>query len=96
MCIILYIFCVLAYITDHLVVDGGACVRTCGPGRMPNELTQVCEDCIGPCPKKCKGTDKMANDFITDQNIANFTDCTIIEGSIKILGSTFKGYVVLY
>lgn len=50
-------------------------------------LNGECIPCEGLCPKTCKGVPQINN-----ANIDQFKDCTVIEGSITILESTFKGY----
>ncbi|XP_043475369.1 epidermal growth factor receptor isoform X2 [Leptopilina heterotoma] len=69
----------------HLLKDNGACVRSCPPKKKA--LHGECVPCDGPCPKTCKGVDKVHSG-----NIDSFKDCTIIEGSITILDQSFWGY----
>lgn len=54
-------------------------------------LNNECVPCDGPCPKACKGVP-----VVHDGNIALFKDCTIIEGSLSILDSTFMGFQHVY
>lgn len=69
---------------DHLLRDNGACVRTCPPNKR--SLNGECLSCSGPCPKECQG------DLIHSGNIDRFVNCTIIEGSISILETSFGGF----
>lgn len=70
---------------EHLLKDNGACVRTCPPTKKA--LNGECVPCDGPCPKTCMGVDK-----VNSGNIDSFKDCTVIEGSLKILQQSFTGY----
>ncbi|XP_067003526.1 epidermal growth factor receptor isoform X2 [Anabrus simplex] len=70
---------------DHLLKDSGACVRSCPPSKKA--VNGECVPCDGPCPKKCEGEVS-----IHSGNIDKFRNCTIIEGSISILDSSFKGF----
>ncbi|KAK9695926.1 Protein tyrosine and serine/threonine kinase [Popillia japonica] len=70
---------------EHLLKDNGACVRTC-PSDKKSENGE-CVRCDGPCPKTCPG------DVMVDSgNIESFRGCTIVEGYLNILESTFTGY----
>ncbi|XP_065206948.1 epidermal growth factor receptor isoform X2 [Planococcus citri] len=69
----------------HLLKDNGACVKSCPANKRA--LNYECVPCEGTCPKTCKGVAQ-----IDDSNIDSFKDCTVIEGSISILDTTFKGY----
>lgn len=71
---------------EHLLRDNGACVRTCPPNKR--SINGECTPCTGPCPKNCTGVD-----VVHSGNIDQFINCTIIEGSLKILDTTFSGYV---
>lgn len=70
---------------EHLLQDGSACVKTCPPGKLPRN--KKCVPCNGPCPKRCPGLD---SDFIDLNNIEKFRNCTIIDGNLRILKSTFE------
>uniref|UniRef100_T1DFZ1 Receptor protein-tyrosine kinase n=1 Tax=Cupiennius salei TaxID=6928 RepID=T1DFZ1_CUPSA len=74
---------------DHLLRDSGACVRTC-PANKKAEKNE-CVPCDGPCPKNCQGVDVVHAD-----NIDSFRGCTIIEGSITILDTSFNGFQEVY
>ena len=71
---------------EHLLKDNGACVRSC----PPNKKSQAgeCVPCDGPCPKACLGVDVMVH----ANNIDRFRGCTVIEGSLIILESSFIGF----
>ena len=45
------------------------------------------------CNTACPGTGPK--DFINPHNINNFTGCTVIQGEIRILPTTFYGYALL-
>lgn len=74
---------------EHLLKDNGACVRSCPPKKKA--LNGECVPCDGPCPKTCKGVEKVHSG-----NIDSFKDCTIIEGSITILDQSFQGFQHVY
>ncbi|KAI4471682.1 tyrosine-protein kinase receptor [Holotrichia oblita] len=70
---------------EHLLKDNGACVRTC-PSDKKSENGE-CVRCDGPCPKTCPG------DVLVDSgNIESFRGCTVVEGYLNILESSFTGY----
>ena len=71
---------------EHLLKDNGACVRSCPPNKKNNNKGE-CVPCDGPCPKNCQGVD-----VVHSGNIDSFKDCTIIEGSLTILDTTFNGF----
>ena len=50
-----------------------------------------CIPCDGPCPKTCKGVK-----VLTAGNIGTFEDCTVIEGSLTIVDTTFAGFQEIY
>lgn len=70
---------------DHLLKDNGACVRSCPPNKKASD--GECVPCDGPCPKNCLGVE-----IVNADNIDSFINCTIVEGSLSILDSTFNGY----
>ena len=74
---------------EHLLKDNGACVRSCPPKKKA--MNGECVPCDGPCPKTCKGVEKVHSG-----NIDTFKDCTIIEGSITILDQSFEGFQHVY
>ncbi|GAB6019966.1 hypothetical protein CHUAL_001495 [Chamberlinius hualienensis] len=74
---------------EHLLKDNGACVKSCPPNKKP--VNGECVPCDGACPKTCQGVDT-----VNSHNIDTFKDCTIIDGSIRILDTTFKGYQHVY
>lgn len=74
---------------DHLLRDNGACVRTCPPNKR--SVNGECIPCAGPCPKNCQGVD-----VVHSGNIDQFINCTVIEGSLTILDTTFSGYAEVY
>ncbi|XP_078619979.1 epidermal growth factor receptor-like isoform X3 [Branchiostoma floridae x Branchiostoma japonicum] len=78
---------------SHLLQEEGNCVKTCRKGNTDNGQ-RVCEKCVGACPKKCTGFQK--NQFagymtINEAILRNFTNCTIIEGSLVITKQAFEG-----
>ena len=75
---------------DHLLKDNGACVRSCPPNKKNNNRGE-CVPCDGPCPKNCQGVD-----VVHASNIDSFKECTIIEGSLTILDTSFEGYQEVY
>ncbi|EEC14327.1 epidermal growth factor receptor, putative, partial [Ixodes scapularis] len=68
---------------EHLLRDSGACVRNCPPNKKAQH--GECVPCDGPCPKNCQGVN-----IVNSINIELFRGCTIIEGSLTILDSTFS------
>ena len=74
----------------HLLKDSGACVRACPP-KKKNEDGK-CVPCDGPCPKVCNFNDKQ----IHAGNVDQLQNCTVIEGHITILDSSFDGYQEIY
>uniref|UniRef100_A0A182RPP5 Epidermal growth factor receptor n=1 Tax=Anopheles funestus TaxID=62324 RepID=A0A182RPP5_ANOFN len=74
---------------EHLLKDNGACVRKCPKGKMPHN--SECVPCKGVCPKTCPGEGTVHSD-----NIGNYKDCTIIEGSLEILDQSFNGFQHVY
>ncbi|XP_040565230.1 epidermal growth factor receptor isoform X1 [Lepeophtheirus salmonis] len=73
----------------HLLKDNGACVRICPPKKKT--VNGECVPCDGPCPKTCH-----FNEVMHAGNIDSFQNCTVIEGSITILDSTFNGFQEVY
>eukprot|EP00094_Tigriopus_californicus_P003834 TCALIF_03690-PA protein Name:"Similar to Egfr Epidermal growth factor receptor (Drosophila melanogaster)" AED:0.16 eAED:0.16 QI:552/0.71/0.75/1/0.71/0.75/8/642/992 len=73
----------------HLLKDNGACVRACPP-KKKNENGE-CVPCEGPCPKTCH-----FSDTIHAGNINLLQNCTVIEGSLTILDSSFHGFQQIY
>lgn len=71
---------------EHLLRDNGACVRTCPP--LKRSVNNECVPCAGPCPKNCLGVE-----VVHSGNIDQLINCTVIEGSITILDSSFNGFV---
>ncbi|XP_064475004.1 epidermal growth factor receptor-like isoform X2 [Ornithodoros turicata] len=74
---------------EHLLRDNGACVRNCPPNKKAQH--GECVPCDGPCPKNCHGVD-----VVNSMNIEGFRGCTIIEGSLTILDTTFNGFQEVY
>lgn len=74
---------------EHLLRDNGACVRNCPPNKKAQQ--GECVPCDGPCPKNCQGVS-----VVNSINIEAFRGCTIIEGSLTILDSTFNGFQEVY
>ncbi|KAM7285491.1 epidermal growth factor receptor isoform X2 [Ixodes scapularis] len=74
---------------EHLLRDSGACVRNCPPNKKAQH--GECVPCDGPCPKNCQGVN-----IVNSINIELFRGCTIIEGSLTILDSTFNGFQEVY
>lgn len=70
---------------EHLLRDNGACVRICPPNKR--SVNGECVPCGGPCPKNCQGVE-----VVHSGNIDQLINCTVIEGSITILDSSFTGY----
>ena len=50
-----------------------------------------CVPCDGPCPKICH-----FSDTVHAGNIESFRNCTVLEGSLTILDSTFNGFQQIY
>ncbi|KAF4528940.1 hypothetical protein B566_EDAN017078 [Ephemera danica] len=69
----------------HLLKENGGCVKTCPPNKKA--VKGECVPCDGPCPKTCQG-----DISVHSGNIDSFKDCTVIEGSLKILDHTFTGF----
>lgn len=69
----------------HLLRDNGACVKKCPPNKRSQG--DECISCVGPCPKECQGVDTVHSG-----NIEQLSGCTVIEGSISILQSSFDEY----
>ena len=69
----------------HLLKDNGACVRSC-PSNKKN-LNGECVPCEGPCPKNCDGVE-----IVHAGNIESFRGCTVIDGSLTILDTSFRGF----
>lgn len=74
---------------EHLLRDNGACVRTCPPNKR--SVNGECVPCGGPCPKNCQGVE-----VVHSGNINQLVNCTVIDGSISILDTSFTGYAELY
>ncbi|CAL8135471.1 unnamed protein product [Orchesella dallaii] len=74
---------------DHLLRDAGAgaCVRQCPRDKEARD--GECVPCNGPCRKKCQGP---SNAIIHSGNIEGFRNCTIIDGNIAILETSFNGF----
>lgn len=70
---------------EHLLKDNGACVRSC-PSNKKN-MHGECVPCDGPCPKNCEGVE-----IVHAGNIDSFRGCTVIEGSLTILDTSFTGF----
>uniref|UniRef100_A0A8D9BMT9 Receptor protein-tyrosine kinase n=1 Tax=Cacopsylla melanoneura TaxID=428564 RepID=A0A8D9BMT9_9HEMI len=77
---------------EHLLKDNGACVRKCPLTKKA--VNGECVACDGPCPKTCEGV--APTELVHSGNIASFKDCTIIEGSLTILDSSFQGYTHIF
>jgi len=45
----IYDIVVLCSVLAHMYADRGACVSSCGEGRM--NVGGICQDCEGPCPR---------------------------------------------
>ncbi|KAL8617989.1 hypothetical protein ACOMHN_040213 [Nucella lapillus] len=69
-----------------LLQDAGSCVRACPEGKYPKD-GKNCVPCEGPCPRTCKGTE--GSQFLNAANLNNFTDCTTIDGNLRILKHSF-------
>ncbi|KAI5730760.1 hypothetical protein M8J76_017108 [Diaphorina citri] len=77
---------------EHLLKDNGACVRKCPLTKKA--VNGECVPCDGPCPKTCEGV--AQGELVHSGNIASFKDCTIIEGSLTILDSSFQGFTHIF
>ncbi|XP_035661662.1 epidermal growth factor receptor-like [Branchiostoma floridae] len=78
---------------SHLLQEEENCVKTCRKGNTDNGQ-RVCEKCVGACPKKCTGFQKYqfaGYMTINEAILRNFTNCTIIEGSLVITKQAFEG-----
>ncbi|NP_001161487.1 v-erb-like protein receptor precursor [Saccoglossus kowalevskii] len=76
----------------HLVENDRHCVQTCPDGKIT--VKGKCHDCEGVCPKVCPGIGNPefgAFEYVDERNIHAFQNCTIIEGNVIILPSTFNG-----
>ena len=73
----------------HLLKDNGACVRVCPPNKKT--VDGECVPCNGPCPKTCH-----FSDTVHAGNIDSLKNCTVIEGSITILDSSFNGFQQIF
>lgn len=62
----------------NLFRDNDACVHSCPPKKYA--LKGECVWCEGVCPKICPGADE-----VDSRNIADYENCTIIDGSIGVL-----------
>ena len=77
----------------HLLKDNGACVRVCPPNKKT--VNGECVPCNGPCPKICHFNGNAGKGIIHDGNINSLLNCTVIEGSLTILDSSFNGFQVM-
>uniref|UniRef100_A0A674DML3 Receptor protein-tyrosine kinase n=1 Tax=Salmo trutta TaxID=8032 RepID=A0A674DML3_SALTR len=60
--------------------------------------TQKCEKCEGECPKVCYGLgmgDLQSSSWVSSSNVAQFTGCNKIYGSLAFLPQSFTGEVDL-
>ena len=73
----------------HLLKDNSICVQICPPNKKT--VNGECVPCIGPCPKTCH-----FNGIVHSGNIEKLKNCTVIEGSITILDSSFDGFQQIY
>ena len=56
-----------------------------------------CVPCDGPCPKTCTFSDAVhQGNTVHAGNIDSFRNCTVVEGSLTILDSTFNGFQQIY
>jgi len=69
----------------HLLKNNGACVEAHPP--MKTNVNGKHIPCNGSCPKICH-----FSDTVHAGNIDSLENCTIVEGSITILDSSFKGF----
>ncbi|KAJ7984445.1 hypothetical protein DPEC_G00354910 [Dallia pectoralis] len=56
--------------------------------------TQKCEKCEGECPKVCYGLgmgDLQTSSWVTSSNVAQFTGCKKLHGSLAFLPQSFTG-----
>nr|XP_022328410.1 epidermal growth factor receptor-like isoform X3 [Crassostrea virginica] len=74
---------------DYMLVDeqNALCVRVCPKDYYP--VNNTCSPCQGPCPKLCSGL--KPHEFLTSENIDMFQNCTVIDGNLKIVQTTFDG-----
>ncbi|XP_061163896.1 epidermal growth factor receptor-like isoform X2 [Saccostrea echinata] len=74
---------------DYMLKDetNALCVRKCPAEYYPENNT--CVQCQGICPKRCDGL--KADEFLSSQNIDRFQNCTVIDGNLKIVQTTFDG-----
>jgi len=80
---------------EHLLKDNGACVRACPPKKKAQN--GECVPCDGPCPKTCTFSDAVhQGNTVHAGNIDSFRNCTVVEGSLTILDSTFNGFQQIY
>lgn len=71
---------------SFMLQDSGSCVRKCTEGKHATD-GKNCENCVGPCPRTCKGFEEG---FLNLTGLPLFKECTIIDGSLRILKSSFE------
>ncbi|CAL1544739.1 unnamed protein product [Lymnaea stagnalis] len=74
-----------------MLQDSGSCVKKCTEGKHAAD-NRNCENCVGPCPRTCKGFEEG---FLNLTALHLFEDCTSIDGSLRILKSSFERRTVL-
>lgn len=74
---------------DYMLVDeqNALCVRKCPENYYP--VNNTCVPCDGACPKWCSGLKQ--DEFLSSRNIDQFENCTVIDGNLKIVQTTFDG-----
>uniref|UniRef100_A0A8C4QV48 Receptor protein-tyrosine kinase n=1 Tax=Eptatretus burgeri TaxID=7764 RepID=A0A8C4QV48_EPTBU len=80
----------------NFVVDYNSCVRVCPAGKheVEKQGEKKCEPCADICPKACDGlgTGNLTKAQTVDiTNIANFENCTKINGNIAFLVTGING-----
>ena len=54
-----------------------------------SSISEIIGDACVLCDTACPGTGPA--EFINSHNIKNFTGCTVIQGEIRIMSTTFYG-----
>nr|KAG5685273.1 hypothetical protein BaRGS_007960 [Batillaria attramentaria] len=72
----------------YLLEDSGVCVQACPDGKFAKD-GKHCDPCDqnGVCRKTCTGTN--GSDFLNAKNLHQFINCTIIDGTLRILKQSF-------
>lgn len=76
---------------DHLLIDSAACVVECGEDRQADDSDRICErpKCGESCLKNETSCSGSGDEWVHSGNIESFRNCTIVNGNVKIISSTF-------